>query len=180
MFRRVPAEVECKLIIPISYPANDIIPLRLVLTSENHEALDLLTVPHVINVQLMRVMAFGDGATDVRPLTLRDRRSFHDSRVVAKAHWELDGRTKELSPNERHARTRWRMKLKGELQRAPGVQNLDPSFEVPGMTIMYIVRLFPFSSKDFHPTNDPNRELIMAKIELTDPAPAADVPPASA
>ncbi|KAH9960942.1 hypothetical protein BC827DRAFT_1267989 [Russula dissimulans] len=180
MFHRVHAEVECKLIIPISYPANDIIPLRLVLTSENHETLDLITVPHVINVQLMRVMAFGDGATDVRPLTLRDRRSFHDSRVVARAHWELDGHTKELFPNERHPRTRWRMKLKGELQRVPGVENLDPSFEVPGMAIMYIVRFFPFSSRDFHPTNDPKRELIMAKIELTDPAPAAGIPPASA
>src|SRR5712671_5377925 len=116
----------------VSYPANGVIPLRLVLTSENHEALDLLTVPHVINVQLVRVMGFRDGAATVRPLTLKDRTSFHHSRVVAKAHWELDGHTKELTPNERHSRTRWRIKLKGEFQREPGVV-LDPSFEGPGM-----------------------------------------------
>jgi len=41
------------------------------------------------------------------------------------------------------------------------------------------VRLFPFKSKDFSPTSDPKRELVMGKIALTgDPAQATDVPPA--
>jgi len=75
-------------------------------------------------------MGIGDDAARIRPLTAR--KSFHDSRVVAKAHWELDGDTKELTPNERHSQTRWRIKLNGEFQREPGVV-LDPSLEVPGM-----------------------------------------------
>ena len=80
-------------------------------------------------------MGFRDGAATVRPLTLKDRKSVQDSRVVAKAHWELDGHTKELTPNERHSRTRWRIKLKGEFQREPGAV-LDTSLEVPGMAII--------------------------------------------
>jgi len=179
MLRKVQVEVECKLIIPVSYPVNGVIPLRLVLTSEALEALDLLAVTHVINVELVRVMDFGVDAGTVRPLTLMDRKSFHDSRVVAKAHWEPDGYAKELSPNDRHERTRWRIKLKGEFQLEPGVV-LDPSIAMRGMAIMYIARLFPFSSKDFRPSSKSKKELVMGKIELTDPALAADVPPASA
>jgi len=38
------------------------------------------------------------------------------------------------------------------------------------------VSLFPFKSKDFRPTSDPKRELVMGKIVLTsDPAQATDL-----
>jgi hypothetical protein len=70
------------------YPASDSIPLRLALTSENFEALDLLSVPHVIDVRLQKVMAFGDRAGIVRPLTLRERGAFFTAQNwLQEANW---------------------------------------------------------------------------------------------
>jgi hypothetical protein len=80
-------------------------------------------------------MAFGEQAGLVRPLTLRDRRSFHRSYHASRARWELDGHAQELLPDEEHARPRWRVKLNGQLLREPRVE-LAPSFEEPGMALM--------------------------------------------
>jgi len=168
MFGEIAVEVECKLIIPKEYPAGDNIPLRLALTSENFEAIGLLSVPHVIDVRLQKVMDFGDRAGAVRPLNLRDHGAFFNAKLVAEANWEVDGHVKELPTNEQQRRPRWRIKLKGMLQRKPEVE-LTPSYEEPGVgvAITYIVGFFPFrATADFHPTNTPNRELIMGKIKL--------------
>jgi len=119
----------------ISYPVGDIIPLRLALTSENRVALDLLAVSHVINVQLHKVMAFGEQAATVRPLSLRNRTSYHRSDLVANAHWQRDGHTQELPLDDAHPRSRWRVKLDGNLHRETNIE-LTPSFEEPGMTLM--------------------------------------------
>lgn len=120
------------------YLASDNIPLRLVLTSENNEALDLFSVSHVIDVRLQKVMAFGDRAGVVRPLTLRDRGSFHRAELAAKANWVRDGDVKALPPDEHHRRTRWRVKLNGALQRIRDVE-LIPSYEEPGVTMAIMV-----------------------------------------
>jgi len=171
IFDRVNVEVECKLITPSEYLASDRIPLRLVLTSENHEALDLFSVSHVIDVRLQKVMAFGERAGIVRPLTLRDRDSFHRAELAARANWVRDGDVKALPADEHHRRPRWRVKLNGALQRIHGVE-LIPSYEEPGvgMAIMYFVSFFPFRATEFHPANNPNRELVIGKIKLTRPS----------
>jgi len=119
----------------ISYPVGDIIPLRLTLTSENRVALDLLAMSHVIDVQLHKVMAFGEQAATVRPLSLRNRTAFHRSDLAGKAHWQRDGHTRELPPDDEHPRSRWRVKLDGNLQRETNIE-LTPSFEEPGMALV--------------------------------------------
>ncbi|KAI9509804.1 hypothetical protein F5148DRAFT_693119 [Russula earlei] len=170
MFGQVHVEVECRFIVPKSYSAqSSVIPLRLVLTGENRQALDLLAVPHVVDVRLLKVMDFGTEGATLRPFTLKNRSSFHRTDLVARAEWVLDGHAKELLPNERHPRSRWRIKLTGALHKEPGVE-LSASFEEPGVAlrIMYIACLFPFrSTRDFKPANDPKKELAMGKIHLT-------------
>lgn len=123
----------------ISYPAGDIIPLCLTLTSENRVALDLLAVSHIIDVQLHKVMAFGEQAAPVRPLSLRNRKSYHRSDLAAKAHWQRDGHTRELPLDDEHPRSRWSVKLNGNLHRETDIQ-LTPSFEEPGIALRVIVR----------------------------------------
>jgi len=171
IFGRVSVEVECKLITPSEHPASDRIPLRLVLTSENYEALDLFAVSHVIDVRLQKVIAFGDRAGVVRPLTLKDRGSFHRKELAVRANWLRDGDISALPPDERHRRPRWRVKLNGTLQRIGGVE-LIPSYEEPGvaMAIMYFVSFFPFHATEFLPAKDPKKELVIGKIKLTAPS----------
>jgi hypothetical protein len=82
-------------------------------------------------------MAFGKQATTVRPLSLWNRTAFHRSDLAAKAHWLLDGRPRELPPDDEHRRTRWRVKLNGNLERETNIE-LTPSFEDSGMA--YVVR----------------------------------------
>ncbi|KAI0300817.1 hypothetical protein BC826DRAFT_1102149 [Russula brevipes] len=149
-----------------SFPVNDTIPLHLTLTSKSREALDLLGVSHVIDVRLQKVLAFGKQASVIRPLTLKNRSSYHRTDMAAKAHWDFDGHAKELPSNDGHPRPRWCINLNGKFHRQPRVE-LSPSFEVPGMALMYFVSLFPFRSKDFRPASDPNKELVMGKIQLT-------------
>jgi hypothetical protein len=124
-----------------NYPASDSIPLRLVLTSENYEALDLFSVSHVIDVRLQKVIGFGDRAGIVRPLTLKDRDSFHRADLAARANWVRDGDIRALPPppDEHRRRLRWCVKLNGALQRIPGVE-LEPSYEEPGVPMAIVVR----------------------------------------
>lgn len=89
---------------------------------------------HVIDVRLQKVLAFGERASAIHPLTLMDRSSFHRTDWAAIAHWE-DGQIKEVASNERHPQPRWRVKLDGELKREPDIE-LSPSFDVPGMSLM--------------------------------------------
>lgn len=119
----------------VSYPVGDTIPLGLTLTSENRIALDLLAVSHVIDVQLHKVINYGTQAAALRPLTLRDRNSYFQSDLAAKAHWQRDGHTQELPPDDEHPRSRWRIKLDGILHREANME-LTPSFEDSGMTIL--------------------------------------------
>ena len=123
----------------ISYPVGDIIPLRLTLTSESRVALDLLAVSHVIDVQLDKVMAFGKQATTVRPLSLWNRTAFHRSDLVAKAHWRHDGHPRELPPDDENQRTRWSVKLNGNLERETNIE-LTPSFEDSDSGMAHMVR----------------------------------------
>ena len=121
------------------YPASGIIPLRLFLTSENYEALDLFSVSHVIDIRLDKVMDFGDRAGIVRPLNHNNRHEFHRVELAATANWERDGDIKALPPDGQHRRPRWRVKLNGALQRIHGVE-LKPSYEEPGVTMANVVR----------------------------------------
>ncbi len=84
-------------------------------------------------------MAFGNRAGVVRPLTLKDRDSFHRAELAAKANWERDGDIKALPPDEHHKRPRWRVKLNGALVRLRGVE-LIPSYEEPGVSMAIMVR----------------------------------------
>ncbi|KAI9463272.1 hypothetical protein BJY52DRAFT_1184816 [Lactarius psammicola] len=166
IFRRHQVDVECKLIIPVSYPVSDVIPLCLVMTSESREALDLLAVSHAINVRLLKALVFGKNAASVHPFTLRNRSSYHRTDWAANAQWEANALPWELPPSDGHPRARWRTKLNGMLRREQSVQ-MSESFEQPGTTLMYFVCLFPFRSTDFRPAADPNKELFMAKLPIT-------------
>ncbi len=95
-------------------------------------------MPHVIDVRLQKVMAFGDRARVVCPLTLKDRDSFQRAEPAAKAIWERDGDVKELPPDEHHKLSRWRVKLNGALQKIHGVE-LIPSYEGPGVGMAIMV-----------------------------------------
>jgi hypothetical protein len=123
-----------------SYAASDTIPLRLTLTSEKREALDVFSVSKIIDVHLQKVLAFGEQAAAVGPLNLMDRSSFHrsDLAATARARWQLDGRARQLLPDEGHPRPRWTIELNGNLHRETGIE-LGPSFNEPGMAL--VVRL---------------------------------------
>ena len=135
------------------YLASDNIPLRLVLTSENYEALDLFSVSHAIDVRLQKVMAFGARAGIVRPLNLNDRDVFYRAELVARADWVRDGDVKALPPDDHHRRPRWRVKLNGALQGIRGVE-LIPSYEEPGVSMATVVRK-PNLGKDILLTDIP-------------------------
>ena len=84
-------------------------------------------------------MDFGDRAGAVRPLNLRDHGAFFNAKLAAEANWEVDGHVKELPTNEQHRRPRWRIKLKGALQKKPEVE-LIPSYEERGVSMAITVR----------------------------------------
>ncbi|KAI0258408.1 hypothetical protein BC834DRAFT_975189 [Gloeopeniophorella convolvens] len=166
IFQQWQVHIECRLTAPASYPVSDYIPLRLALTSESRQALDLVAVSHAIDVRLLKVVAFGGGAA-IRPLTLLNRSSYHRTDWVAReAHWDPEGPVRELPPDEHHPRPRFRVRLSGSLHCDPRIQ-MEPSFEHQGTALMYLVCLFPFRSNDFRPSTSANRELLMAPIPLT-------------
>ncbi|KAH9025329.1 hypothetical protein EDB84DRAFT_401820 [Lactarius hengduanensis] len=167
MSRQLQVEVTCKLVVPVSHPISDVIPLHLVMTSESHQALDLLAVSNAIDVRLLKVMAFGENAANIDPFTLRKRYSFHHrTDWAAKAQWEANAPPRELPTDDEHPRARWRIKFNGMFHRDQSVK-MSESFEQPGMALMYFVCLFPFRSTDFLPGTDPDKELLMGKLPIT-------------
>jgi hypothetical protein len=114
---------------------SDVIPLRLVMTSETREALDLFAVSHAIDVRLLKVMAFGENAANIHPFTLRNRSSYHRTDWAAKAEWEAHSHSWELPPSDGQPRARWRIKLNGQLHRDLTIK-MSESFEQPGMALM--------------------------------------------
>ena len=96
---------------------------------------------------MQKVTGFGERAGVVRPLTLKDRDSYHRAELAATANWERDVDIKELPPDENHSRPRWRVKLNGALQKVHGVE-LNPSYEEPGVSMARVVRN-PTSAKTF-------------------------------
>ncbi|KAI9451461.1 hypothetical protein BJY52DRAFT_1297612 [Lactarius psammicola] len=168
IFQQHEVGVECKLIIPISYPVCDRIPLRLVMTCVDRVALDLLAVSDAINVRLLQVLAFGKRAATARPpFNLRKRKSYHITKWVATAHWYANGKDEELPPDDEHPRSRWLVKLNGEFRREPRAE-IGHSFAEPGMAVMYYVCLFPFRAPDFRPTSNPDKILFYGQILLSE------------
>ncbi|KAH9016385.1 hypothetical protein EDB83DRAFT_2439039 [Lactarius deliciosus] len=161
IFGRHETEVECRLIIPEAYPVNDTIPLRLNMTCEDHKALDLFAVPHVIDVRLLKVLAFGrNAAAAAPPFSLRNRKSYHITNWVATALWNVDGHA--IQENGR-----WHIRLNGRLLRDPGAE-ISHIFSEPGMALMYYVCLFPFRSNEFRPLCAPDRILFYGRVPLTE------------
>lgn len=118
---------------------SDVIPLRLVMTCESREALDLLGVSHAIDIRLLKVLAFGDNAANIHPFTLRNRSSYHRTDWAANAQWEANAHSWELPPDDVHPRARWRIKLNGKLHRIPNVE-ISESYDQTGISLM--VRCF--------------------------------------
>ncbi|KAI0254970.1 hypothetical protein BJV78DRAFT_1180287 [Lactifluus subvellereus] len=88
MFPQRDIEVQCEVSNRSridSYPVSDIIPLRLTMTSENREALDLVAVPDVIDVRLFKVMGFGEKGKVIQPFSLMNRSSYHRTDLAAEA-----------------------------------------------------------------------------------------------
>ncbi|KAI0255034.1 hypothetical protein BJV78DRAFT_1359024 [Lactifluus subvellereus] len=168
MFPQRDIDVECKLFAPGSYPVSNTIPLRLTMTSENREALDLVAVPDVIDVRLFKVMGFGERGKVIQPLSLMNRTQYHRADLAAEATWELDGYPEELPTSRRHPRPRWRIGFNGNLRRKTTV-GFVPSFESENLVIRYLVCLYPFRAPDFHPARDPKKPLFMGNIPLRKP-----------
>ncbi|KAI9456877.1 hypothetical protein BJY52DRAFT_1379919 [Lactarius psammicola] len=162
IFGQLQVEVECKLIIPVSYPVSDVIPLHLVMTSESREALDLFVVSHVIDVRLLKVLNFGKNAANLDPFNIRNHSSYRRTDWAARAQWETNAPWEPPSDEHPH----WRIKLNGKLHWDQNVSMIE-SFENPGMALMYYVCLFPFRSTFFRPATDPDKEIFMAKLPIT-------------
>ncbi|KAI0255031.1 hypothetical protein BJV78DRAFT_1151862 [Lactifluus subvellereus] len=157
--------VECKLIMPESYIASDFIPLRLVMTSESIGAIDLVKVPEIIDVRLLKAMVFGKQAKVNRGFSLRDPMPLHRTEWAALAQWELDGYPREFPPSRGHPHSRWCIELNGGLHRERPIE-LTASHRAPEFALMYFVCLFPFRVAGFRPAGDPKRELFMGEIQL--------------
>ncbi|KAH9972196.1 hypothetical protein BGW80DRAFT_1317029 [Lactifluus volemus] len=157
-------EVECKLEIPTSYPVSDNIPLRLIMTSNAPESVDLVSLSHTADVRLFKVLAFGNNANSTRPLTLKDRGSYHHKDTIAEVRWELDGRPED----QERSSLRTRVVLNGEFRRKEGVE-IRPSFSQGDLTLKYVVCLFPFRASHFRPAGNPKKALFMANLPLKTP-----------
>ena len=109
------------------------------MTSETREALDLFAVSHVIDVRLLKVLAFGQNAANIHPFILRNRSSYHRTDCDAKTQWEAPSHHAwELSPSDEQPRARWRIKLNGHLYRDQTVK-MSERFEQPCMTLMVCI-----------------------------------------
>jgi len=101
------------------------------MTCEDREALDLFAVPHVIDVRLLKVLAFGrNAAAAAPPFTLRNRKSYHITNWVATALWNVDGHAIQVQENGR-----LRIILNGRLLRDPGAE-ITQGFAEPGMALL--------------------------------------------
>ncbi|KAH9020215.1 hypothetical protein EDB85DRAFT_2153196 [Lactarius pseudohatsudake] len=166
IFNQIHVEVECKASskYQTSYPVSDEIPLSLVMTCGNRAALDLFAVSHVIDVRLLKVLAFGkNAAATTPPFTMANRKSYHITKWVAKAQWNVDGQAKGHILNGEH---RWRIRLNGKLLRDPSAE-MSHSLSEPGIALMYYVCLFPFCSADFSPSSRPDKALFYGRIPIT-------------
>jgi hypothetical protein len=113
---------------------SDIIPLRLEMTSESLEVLDLVrTVPDAIDVRLFKVMGFGEQGKIIQPFSLMNRSFYHRTDLVAEAIWKPDGHPKEVT-SEAHSRPCWHIQFNGNLLRK-GAVKLGPSLEEKDMVI---------------------------------------------
>ncbi|KAI9431411.1 hypothetical protein H4582DRAFT_2079027 [Lactarius indigo] len=134
------------------------------MTCENRAALDLFAVSHVIDVRLLKVLVFGkNAAATTPPFTMANRKSYHITKWVAKARWNVDGQAKGLPLGDEH---RWRIRLNGKLIRDPCAE-MNHSFAEPGIALMYYVCLFPFCSANFVPASKPDKALFYGKIPIT-------------
>jgi len=132
---------------------SDVIPLRLVMTSETREALDLVAVSHAIDVRLLRVWGFGESAANITALALaRHPPSGHRTEWAASAQWEVDTQTWGLPPSDKYPHTRWRIELSGKLHRGQGVL-MSESFEQSGMALMVRIQVSTDSHEDLLPTD---------------------------
>ncbi|KAH9052925.1 hypothetical protein EDB83DRAFT_1179369 [Lactarius deliciosus] len=104
------------------------------MTSESHQALELLAVSHAIDVRLLKALVFGDVAK-IHPFTLRNRSSYHRTDWAARAQWEANSRAWEVPSSDEHPQVRWRIKLNGTLHRERNVE-ITESFEQRSTALM--------------------------------------------
>ncbi len=107
------------------------------MTSESRDALELVSVSHIINVRLLQVLVFGGKpASSKPPFDLKNRKSYHMTKWVAKANWFTNHveDSEELPPDPEHPTSRWHTKLEGELCREPDAE-ISYSFAAPGLAI---------------------------------------------
>jgi hypothetical protein len=100
------------------------------MTSNAPEAVDLVSLSHTADVRLFKVLAFGNNADSTRPLTLKDRDSYHHKDTIAEVRWELDGRPED----QERSSLRTRVVLNGEFRRKEGVE-IRPSFSQGDLTL---------------------------------------------
>ena len=92
------------------------------MTSESLGAIDLVKVPQILDVRLLKVMAHGRGT------------NFRQTEWAAHAQWRLGGDPKELPPSMGNSRYRWCIELNGDLHRKQRIE-LPPSHREPNFAL---------------------------------------------
>ncbi len=147
------------------------------MTCEHRDALDLLGVPHVIDVRLLKVTAFGKNAAAASPpFSLTNRKSYHITKWVARALWSVDGQVTGLPLTNENSRAFWRINMNGRLVRDPCAE-ISQGFSESGLALMVrsfsgrlgplanlcpVLRLpFPVQFGELHPNNQARQTALL-------------------
>ncbi|KAI0319526.1 hypothetical protein OF83DRAFT_777954 [Amylostereum chailletii] len=175
LFDRDDAEISCKLVLPGTYPAGHLVPVKLIMTSTNLSALDLLSASHAIDIKLFRVHAYGKDTTTVAPTKLRNRSSYHIRKHIASAcHWRLETTQRRLLPPDADTlQKNWRSVMNAEIQPFKN-EEITPGWAVPhgasepDVELRYEVHLYPFKVEGFQPVLPPDRVVLAARLTIVD------------
>ncbi|KAF9450553.1 hypothetical protein P691DRAFT_788998 [Macrolepiota fuliginosa MF-IS2] len=122
---------QLSIVRPLQYALGDPIPLHLVLESEDVQALDILSSPAAIRVELVRAMTTGFEATADHP----DRRSDNFFRITLSRAYFWNADEPGLGPNRRS--------LQGEIDLE---EKLKPTFTFPRLSIEYTINFVGFEA----------------------------------
>ncbi|VDB85679.1 unnamed protein product [Peniophora sp. CBMAI 1063] len=155
-------DISVRLAVPKRYPSCAPIPLRAVLSCADRRALDLLhSNPNGLDVQMIKIVAHGDAAARIGPLSLGHRSEFFRRVPVARGQF----RASDIIYGEDDS-TLWRLDIEGELVALPDAGEVGPTLRFPDLVVMYTIVLFPFKVAGFKPISAPNKQLFIAEIPL--------------
>ncbi|KAE9405196.1 hypothetical protein BT96DRAFT_812587 [Gymnopus androsaceus JB14] len=187
LFNNRIVEVTCRLSLarPLSYTRGSVIPLSLVLTSKDYQALDLLSSPRVLTVILRRkVINNENNLGESKPLWkghIQTEISREPAQDIATAvWWQRPDDEMNIVQNTATPRTR---ELEGEILLS---KSLKPTFHISHFGIEYSVAMLPFATTSFVPSTTAQRfhngPILEQRVEIATmfpkgPRPIAHSPP---